>query len=352
MPSDTPLPAEIGCPCSCHGGGSYAACDVLGGCGHLHRPTAPTEPSEVDHSRRCARQRRCPDKQRVLGPDGKPVKEPVNGGQRIVYLGARIDTERGLCTVCTQTVRNEIPHLAADYRELASLLPAGGDATGEMVTSTRDLPVPIRLSVEALMKAIDVEVTVWAEQVATAIGAEWDAAAAHSSRGAVRVGAAVDILANTTDTLTTLPAVTRDVYRHGERAYSWHPVPATEDSSDDGAGWWEALYRTQDGLDAALTMLELHDRTRILAGRGELVHRLPAPCPRCDRLTLVRPNGKDHVECEACHHRWPESDYTRLCLVLASDENRKISLCDRCDKTGRLPDARRTVCDHRKKAAA
>jgi len=34
---------------------------------------------------------------------------------------------------------------------------------------------------------------------------------------------------------------------------------------------------------------------------------------------LLRRNGMDHVECQSCPRRWPESDYRRLCLVLAED---------------------------------
>ncbi|RZT87480.1 hypothetical protein EV383_4405 [Pseudonocardia sediminis] len=310
---------------------------------HAQPDTTEDEPPEIDRTRRCARDRRCGDRQRVQGPDGRPIKAKGH----LVYVGVPINTDRGLCTICTQTVRNEIPHLAADWRELATLIAAGGDTTGEVVSSSRDLPVPIRLSVEALMRDIDVETTLWAEQVAEALGQDWDIEAAWTSRARIRVERAVSVLTNTTDTLTQLPAIDRDVYRGGERVRVWRPDPEGGDVLSTGAtGWHEYTYWAQDGLDAALRMLDLHDRTRILAGRGELVHKLPAPCPnpRCGRLTLVRPNGKDHVECETCHERWAEEDYKRLTDILASDENRRIKACNQCDKIGRLRD--RTVCDH------
>lgn len=331
-----------------------AVCDYGGGCGLLHaqidarQAQTPTESPdgtpEIDRARRCARDRRCPDRQRVQGADGKPLK--VDG--HLVYVGVPITTERGLCVICAQTVRNDIPHLAADWRELAGIIAAGGDATGETVSSSRDLPVPIRLSVEALMRDIDVEATLWAEQVADHHGIDFDIEAAWASRAHVRVDHAATILANGVDTLVTLPEIDRDRYRNGERARVWRPDPDGDDVLDtETRGWREYDYWRQDGLAAALRMLELHDRTRILAGRGELVHKLPAPCPRCERLTLVRPNGKDHVECEACKDRWAEDDYKRLCLVLSSDENRRIRNCERCDKTGRLPN--RVMCDHQAK---
>jgi transposase-like protein len=105
----------------------------------------------------------------------------------------------------------------------------------------------------------------------------------------------------------------------------------------------------RDGLEGALEMLRLHDLVRSVAGRTELVHKLPAPCPSCDRLALIRANGSSTIECEACHRRWTEQDYERLCLVLAADEHLRIDACGVCDVNGVLPKQRGKAparCDH------
>lgn len=67
---------------------------------------------------------------------------------------------------------------------------------------------------------------------------------------------------------------------------------------------------------------ELRDVSRTAAGLGQADpewHRLPAPCPGCGDMTLGRWDGDDHVGCGTCGERWPEDDYARMVLVLASD---------------------------------
>ena len=57
---------------------------------------------------------------------------------------------------------------------------------------------------------------------------------------------------------------------------------------------------------------------RRVLGQDERPVRLPAPCPDCDTMTLVKHNGADHVECWRCHRLWTEPEYQRLAVVLAS----------------------------------
>ena len=61
----------------------------------------------------------------------------------------------------------------------------------------------------------------------------------------------------------------------------------------------------------------------VAAGADRLVHRLVAPCPACEmrglvELSLTRDDGADHVSCRICGSSWPEAEYRRLTLVLAS----------------------------------
>lgn len=247
------------CPCQCHGMASpYAICDVEGGCGHLH--------AEL----------RQPEWQ---------------------LAGARIEEPAGLCSGCRQLVEQALRELPRDYVELNFLLGSGSSGiTDDVITHTRELPVPIRLSVEALQRSIVHETEAWAALVAARLGVSWAAWRAQMSRPGFTVQRAANLLHGALGTLLWLPEQTYRHHRSGE------PV-------------------TRDGMHGALELLHLHSMVRFAAGRTKLLHRLPAPCPRCERMTLVRDNGSDMVRCEGdgCPGRWPEEDYRRLCLVLAED---------------------------------
>jgi hypothetical protein len=57
-----------------------------------------------------------------------------------------------------------------------------------------------------------------------------------------------------------------------------------------------------------------------LSGVDVLVHRLVAPCPRCDTFALTRVDGDDEVRCAVCHNTWPEEHYQLLVRILAGEE--------------------------------
>lgn len=251
----TPPPTCDQCQCHAHGAGH--PCSIDGGCGHLH----DTNP-------------------RLAG----------------VYL----PTPAGLCETCTQHVTQALRQLPMDYVELDTIMATTGTFMSEMVVSSRELPIPIRVSIDTLQRAITHEAEAWVEPLAEQLGIRWDTQQARDSRPGHSLQRASRILAHSVPALLMLPEQT---YRH-------HSEPDLID---------------RDGLDGALELLWLHDLVRIVAGRNALTHRLPAPCPACGGLTLVRLNGADHVECERCHDRWTEDDYRRLCLVLASDYTRAVA---------------------------
>jgi hypothetical protein len=245
-------PPRVCDECECHGHGPGYPCSVEGGCGHLH----PTEKLTV---------------------------------------GARIEAAAGLCVSCHRHVEQAIRELPMDYVELSTLLGGrGGNPAADVVLSSRDLPIPIRVSVHDLQSAICHEASSWAEPVAEQLGVEWDTQRARDSRPGVTLQRAARMLTNAVETLLALPVQT----------YHDHT----------SADWVD-----RDGIDGALELLRLHDLVRLAAGRTALVHQLPAPCPSCNTLALVRHNGADHVECEHCRDLWTETDYRRLCLVLAND---------------------------------
>jgi hypothetical protein len=233
----------------------YATCDDDGGCGHLHQPDPDTEP---------------------------------------VLQGGAILTATGLCAGCAGHVVRALDEMPADYIELSLLLASGESGLTELVSSSAELKVPIRLSIEALQAGLVHEAQAWAEPVAELLGIDWDTDLARHCRPGYLLQRATQLLAHGIGTLLTLPAME---YR------------------DHATGEWVE----RDGIAGALELLRLHGLVRFVGGKTKLIHPLPAPCPRCEYMTLVRHNGSEVVQCETCGVRWPESDYHRLTLILAED---------------------------------
>jgi hypothetical protein len=228
---------------------------------------------------RCRRGNHCPDRQRLA--DG-------------TVLGALIPAEHGLCPTCTTTTGNAIAELPTDYTELDMLLGRTNAIGGPMVTGTRELPIPIRTSIEAVQAAILHEATCWAESTAEVLRVRWDTHAAGHSRPGFRVQRATRLLSRALTVTLALRDVVHIGWADGER---------------------EVVER--DGVAGALILLDLHHQTRRVAGRGHLVHRLPAPCPRCWCTALERPDGDDIITCAACEKRYSWDEYDRLCNALS-----------------------------------
>lgn len=88
--------------------------------------------------------------------------------------------------------------------------------------------------------------------------------------------------------------------------------------------WATALLSSPLAVNAGQQATALERRAERAAGLDRLAHRLPAPCPSCDRKALVRDDGSEQVDCKACGRSWPEADYRRLTLVLASDHGGSV----------------------------
>lgn len=229
---------------------------------------------------RCRRGSRCPDRERLT--DGQ-------------VLGALIPAEHGLCPVCQTTAGRAILELPTDYVELDMLLGRTNTIGAPLVSGTRELPIPIRTSIEAVQAAILHEVCCWAESTAEVLRVTWDTYGAGHSRPGFRVQRGSRLLSSALSALLAL----RDVVHIG-----W--------TDDDRL---EPLER--DGVTGALVLLDLHHRTRAVAGRTRLVHRLPAPCPRCQCTALERVDGDDVIDCRSCERRYSWDEYNRLCNALA-----------------------------------
>lgn len=249
--------------CECHLGPHYL-CTVPGGCGHLHEVTSAD-------------------------------------------VGAIIDQLRGLCLVCELVVTDALAELPQDYVSLRAAQHRGiSPATGELVMATKDLPIPISLTFTTLADQIEVEVTAFAEPVAEKLHIDWDKATTPKivSRygappryiGPVILKKAANLLHNSVYTLLALP-----IWEY--RLWGEH-------------GWVEV---EMDGVDAALTLLALHQATRSTLGLTRAVVTMQAPCPWCKAQSLVHVTGREYKECQLCHTRFTDKEYEQLTVITISD---------------------------------
>lgn len=282
------------CSCACHG--AYAAaCDIEGGCGSVGCDYgADPEPS----AHRCAQGKFCQDREPVRDTDGRHTG---------TWLPRRINVERGVCDYCTHQVQHALSQLTGHVVQLTAQLGQRGGAAETLVTSTRDLPVPISLTFDALRTEIDEELQAWVEPVAEVLGVEWDTAAMGRARQLFRVQRAADLLYNAVEVLLALPPQEHPAWENGE------PKP-----DPDEPGVQATIVR--DGVDGALALFDLHRRARAILGLTEYVVRVVLPCTRCGLRTLVRHNGEDFVICENCRHRTPWEEIPFFCRVLIDCE--------------------------------
>jgi hypothetical protein len=235
----------------------------------------------VTLTHRCVRGRQCADYEST--PDGH-------------RLGAATEAPDSLCATCERRAGRAVGELARLYVELETIV-GQRCVAGEHVSMTRELPTPPRLDVLALQAEIDATVSTWAQPVASRCRIPWHPPAMRRLRPGPRVHRAAHILATNLDALLRLTA---------EPVGVW--------TADHGV-----ITVRSSGVDAALRLLRLHQRGRHLVTGGTGDDRLPVPCPQCEAPALVRRNGADQVSCAACGSSWPESDYRRLCLILADD---------------------------------
>lgn len=335
------------CPCSCHTG-AFTACDIGGGCGHLHRderrptlrevavalggqvtqgtpstpsPAPPAQPGEPvvltpwSPEHRCYRGERCTHTDKVdqlvchAGCSCHNTARRCGDCQsthrpETVRIGAQIVAAHGLCLRDQQIVGDAITELPRDYVELHLALERGGAGLHEHVAATKDLPAALRVNVAALAAEIVRVAAVWAEPVADRLRIDWDTQAMDAARPGFVLQRATRLL---TASLSVLLAL------RGEEVQAW---------ADNG---WYHTHEPADGVDGALNLLHLHQVARSALGQTKLVHQLPAPCPACDAMALARDDGDSFVHCQRCRLRWTEEDYARLVLVVLSDARASVA---------------------------
>jgi Zn ribbon nucleic-acid-binding protein len=241
-----------------------------------------------------------------LGPECADARTETNtnpDGTRLRVRIPAIATAPGLlCRTDTTIVRTAIQQLPMDYFELSTLLRK--TSTGEAPTSgTRELPAPLRLGVAALADTILDELERWAAVIAESVGMWYVPAGARP----VRLQHSADWLVGLYERLLRLPA-------------TWH---ARLDPTEHTTSGKDAVrYTEETGLAGALNLLQLHEQTRLLAGRTQRAERMNAPCPKCHRLALERQQGQAHVDCLRCGYRTTLDDYEESASVLAASYER------------------------------
>lgn len=209
-------------------------------------------------------------------------------------IGRRINATSGYCDTCARHVERAIEALPADYVGLNVILGKGSTVGGEPIRMTKELPVPIRLHIEALQKDIVSEAQVWAGSVAGILKI-------NNSPARTRPGPLLDrscrLLVRSTSVLFAL----RD-----EKHIRWE--------------YGRRVLVARDGLDGGLSFLRLHHRARTYLGAVKLVHRLPVPCPRCEAMALTREDGGEAIDCGSCGRRYTWAEYEKLCLILVDRE--------------------------------
>jgi hypothetical protein len=179
---------------------------------------------------------------------------------------------------------------------------------GEIVSFSKELPVPISLTFTTLADQIEIETTAFAEPVAEKLGIDWDKVITPRKihnfmqytdpkyAGPIILQKAARLLADATDILIKLPVWTYRLW--GE--HGWTEVDA-------------------DGVSAALTLLDLHQATRATLGLTRAVSTLQAKCPYCETYTLVRVAGDDLIRCQLCSRRFTDEEYQQWSIVVIND---------------------------------
>lgn len=207
---------------------------------------------------------------------------------------AQLYTSVPLCDSCVAYAQTTIRQLRHDWADLAQHI-ARTSRPGEVISGSRDAPIPIRVDVEALQAEIVHVLTTW-EMILRR-----HERLSPPPPGRVRPGYAVrrasDLLRLMAPIVATIPPT------------PVRPTGATDD------------IELVSGAQALLELPHLHDRAMHALGLTDITTDLPGRCTNCGvaltdsrvdpRTALHRLNGNDTVMCRVCGNRTTYDDYTK-----------------------------------------
>jgi hypothetical protein len=241
----------------------------------------------------------------VMRAPSTTVTVTCEAGQRcrgFTVDGPAPATRTPLCDACLVWCADNVWRLLTDWEALEQALPRGGGA-GELVSGTRELPIPIRQNVEALQAEILHVTTTWERVVR-----DWRDLSPHPT-GRVRDGFAVQravgLLRANVEELAKIPS-----------------APVQPAGPTDPYGW-------VSGAAGLVGMSRLHGRAFFQLGLTEFTNSLPGECSACGlaelatadggaRTALARPDGSDTVFCRSCGDRRTRDDYEVYALRMAT----------------------------------
>jgi len=204
-----------------------------------------------------------------------------------------IDPRRPLCESCLTSSTRDIRSLALDFRDLSMNLARQGTAfRTSMVSESAELAVPMRLSVDELMREIAWQLQVWEPPVREA--ARLSPERTVGVRMGWAVAEAVAVIAPRVDVLAALP-----------------PTWGLAEGIDAGPV-------EHDGVWAVGALVGLHRRARSMLGLTRLITRLPGECSACGATALQRESGSETVQCAVCWEAWTHDDYRRYVGLVAA----------------------------------
>lgn len=238
-------------------------------------------------------------------------------------LGAQIEAEIGLCEACRRHLEEVLPKLTEDYATLSEAIGESGTADGQTITFTRELSVPLRLSVDALRIDIVRASSLWAEVCARVMSIDSDTYSDDHTRPHVLLERCTKLLSRAVSVLLAVrdedvavwsEEQSSDLNRKRLKGSSEMSPPAEFDLGYIRKGQWD--YETQHGVDGAVRLIDLHHQTRRLLGLTKARYRYRLPCPRCEGQ-LSREYGSDMIDCDHCDRHYTLDEYEQLCLLLA-----------------------------------
>jgi hypothetical protein len=205
--------------------------------------------------------------------------------------------ETALCPDCLFAGEQAAAQLVLDYRDLARYLPKfPTQAMDGQPGGSGEAPIPIRVNIEALQRAIWWVTTAWAEVLADL---EHLSHLSKRVRDGWAVNWACGILEPRVHKLALL----------GPQQLADYPLCADEDAVRHRS----VVLAEITGAQGILDLMWLHDRARSWLGLTKRVKHLPGRCQQkhCARDELQQVEGSDTVYCNRCGHTMPYDDYER-----------------------------------------